>query len=158
MIRRVYLDIKWETFARPLVLPLLNQLLSCLCVSHGHHNMCTSFRKLPANKEAKASAIIPSLHKIKLAIWLTGKEDKPSGLTANAVGGASDNASEAVDGRERERVVQMRGGDPLEENLSEDAAPSSHPLHPSQTLLLLRGSTTLLYTVSKDKKCIFRLN
>ncbi|KAF2548612.1 hypothetical protein F2Q70_00019769 [Brassica cretica] len=51
---RVYLDIKWETFARPLVLPLLNQLMSCLCVPHSHHNMYTSLRKLPANKEAKA--------------------------------------------------------------------------------------------------------
>ena len=64
------------------------------------------------------------------------EEKKPSGFTANAAGGASDDASEVVDGRKRERVLQMRGRDPLEENLPENAAPSSHPLHPSQTLLL----------------------
>lgn len=46
---RLYLEIKRDAFTRPLLLPLLNQLMSCFSIPHRHNNTSTSFCKLPTN-------------------------------------------------------------------------------------------------------------
>lgn len=64
------------------------------------------------------------------------KEEGPGDLEADATGGAGDDAGEAIERGDGQRVLNMAGGDPLEEELPDYAAPSSPPFDPPQRFLL----------------------
>lgn len=53
------------------------------------------------------------------------KGSEPCDFETNATGGACDNASEVVDGRERHGVVQMAGHDALKEHFVDQIEPPS---------------------------------
>lgn len=64
-----------------------------------------------------------------------GVEEGPCDLEADAAGGAGDDYGDAVERGQLERVGQVAGGDPLEEELPHDAHPPAAPLQPPQRLL-----------------------
>lgn len=59
----------------------------------------------------------------------------PGDLEADAAGGAGDDDGDAVERGQLERVGEVAGGDPLEEELPHHAHPPAAPLQPPQRLL-----------------------
>lgn len=61
---------------------------------------------------------------------------EPGDFAADTAGGAGDNAGEIVGGRQRQRVLQVAGNNPLEQHFVYQIHPPSQPFNPSQRLFL----------------------
>lgn len=133
----MYLNVKRRKIARPFKLPLMNKLMSQLRLPHSHHHMRPGLRELPEIKHNKTTKMRKRITKTQRERSpIENQEKEPGGGEANSTGGSSDDAGEVGERRQPERIFQVAGGDPLKEELPDDAVPTSTPFEPSKSLLL----------------------